>query len=1028
MKWRLHILSRQSAILCLLCLAGLSGMAQRIGAVTFSKLPQNYQLYPRNEQNEARISISGQVEEADWQSVSVQVFRNKQEVGHKRAALNYTAGRGRFAVEPITIRAEKAEYAFVVYLVKGTDSVRVVDRQNIVAGDVYVLTGQSNASNFFRDTRTNEFCRTFGKTSGTYGADAYDPADTTWAIANQTLLTQNVGTMGFEFQRLILEKYGIPTCLINGAVHWSMMAHHANRNPGNPADLATGYGRMLYRLQKGGIDKVVKALIMRQGESEAYGEGNNWGGNFDIYYRNLKTDLPSIKQLYVFQIDLINPAVAAAPLIRETQRALVDKYLDIQVIPSVGTAGFDGLHYSEEGYIQNAQELTRLVARDFYSSTDVDNIDAPNARKAYYSSEDRTQITLQFNDGQALVWREEFDGLLMKNYFYLDGQAGEIIVGRAVGNRIVLTLKKPSTATRLTYLPPKSDPGRPNTPFQGPYLTNKRGMRALSFYELPIGDVFIEPQPLAAPTLTLAVLSPTAIQLSWNNVPNATAYLLERRDAQSGTFKLLKQLPAGTLTYLADGLADNTTHVFRIKAVGLAVESAWQQVEGKTLAFLAFPELSVSVVYNNELVLNWRPVPGAVSYQIDRRVGAGNFQKLGTFGPTITTTKDTGLEPGTTYMYRIQAFGDKTESSVFSVNGITPGLLSTPAITLTVLYNNSLTVNWKAISGASTYQLDRKLAGRSYERVGTFGPETVAFADTTLQPGAVYSYRLKALARVTESISTNADVQMPALLPTPTLSSSVIYNNIVEVNWTLVTNAKAYQLERLNPGRWYQKIGLFTAGALAFRDTNLTPGAAYTYRLTAIGDKTESPVVSVSTVTPDRLVKVELVVTPASYDAMNISWKVVPNATYYLLERRTAGAVAYEQPIRLNAQQTEYTDAQLTPNTAYQYRITAYGDKTKSDPVLVEGRTLVLLAVGQDPSIEFGLWPNPVIDGQVLVLFSMPVTGTLQLVDLRGVVLVEQVLSSTDQLPFSVVGYAAGVYLVRVKQMAGMLVKKLIIR
>ena len=939
MKRRLHILSRQSVTVCLLCLAGLSGKAQRIGAVTFSKLPQDYQLYPRNEQNEAQIPISGQVEEGGWQSVSVQVFRNKQVIDHKRAALNYAAGRGRFAIEPITIRAEKAEYAVVVHLVKGADSVRVVERQNIVAGDVYVLTGQSNASNFFRDTRTNEFCRTFGKTSGTYGTEPYNPADTTWAIANQTLLTQNVGTMGFEFQRLILEKYGIPTCLINGAVHWSMMAHHANRNPGNPADLATGYGRMLYRLQKGGIDKAVKALIMRQGESEAYGEGNNWGGNFDTYYKNLKTDLPSVKQLYVFQVDLIDPAVAAAPLVRETQRALVDKYADVQVIPSVGTAGFDGLHYSEEGYIQNAQELTRLVARDFYSSTDVDNIDAPNVRKAYCSSEDRTQITLQFNDGQALIWGEEFDGLLMKNYFYLDGRAGEVAAGRAAGNRIVLTLKKPSTATRLTYLPPKSDPGRPNVPFQGPYLTNKRGMRALSFYELPIGGVVIEPQPFAAPTLTLALVSPTAIQLSWNDVPNATAYVLEQRDNQSGTFRLVKQFPAGTLTYLADGLADNITHVFRIKAVNSAIESAWRQVEGKIPALLALPELSVNVVFNNELALTWKPVPGAVSYQIDRRVGAGDFQKLGTFGPTITTTKDTGLEPGTTYTYRIQAVGDKTESPVFSVSGTTPGLLDTPAITLTVLYNNALTVNWKAVSGVLTYQLDRKLADRAYERVGTFGPETVAFTDTTLQPGAVYAYRLK-----------------------------------------------------------------------------------------AIGNKTASPAVSLSAVTPDRLTKPDLVVTPTSYDAMNITWKSIPSATYYLLERRTAGVVTYEQPIKFNAQQTAYTDAQLTPNTAYQYRITAYGDKTQSDPVLAEGRTLVLLAVGQDPVIELRVWPNPATNGQVSVRFSTPVTGTLQLLDLRGVVLAEQALSNTDQLPLSVAGYAAGAYFIRVKQMTGVLIKKLVIR
>lgn len=112
---------------------------------------------------------------------------------------------------------------------------------------------------------------------------------------------------------------------MNAGFHWSSTLQHATRTPWNPADLNNGYGRMLYRLQKAGIDKAVKAFIFRQGETEGYGEGSDFGGNFDKLYKNLKLDLPSIKQLYVYQIDIINPAVGEAPKVRETQRALVDK-------------------------------------------------------------------------------------------------------------------------------------------------------------------------------------------------------------------------------------------------------------------------------------------------------------------------------------------------------------------------------------------------------------------------------------------------------------------------------------------------------------------------------------------------------------------------------------------------------------------------------------------------------------------------------------------------------------------------------
>ncbi|WP_375448188.1 sialate O-acetylesterase [uncultured Fibrella sp.] len=1116
MKRQLCPAANQLVVIALLCLVSASGWAQRINAIAFDKLPQDYQLYPRNAQSEAQIPISGRVTEAGWQYVSVQVFRNKQAVGYKRVAISYTGGTGRFTVEPITIKAEKAEYAINLYLGKDNDSVNVVNRTNLVAGDVYVLTGQSNASAFFRETRTNEYCRTFGKTTGTYGVEPYNPADTSWALSNQTLLTQDVGTLGFEFQQLVLEKYGIPTCLINAAFHWSMMVHHATRTADNPADLTNGYGRMLYRLQKGGLDKSVKALIYRQGESEAYGEGVNWGGYFDIFYKNLKTDLPSIRQFYVYQIDIIDPAVEAAPMIRETQRALVDKYPDIQVVPSVGTAGFDGLHYSDEGYIQNAQELTRLIGRDFYNSADTDNINAPNSRRVDFSKGDRSEITVQFNTDQELVWTEQFENLLLKDHFYLDGRSGEVTAGRVLRNRVILTLKGPTTATKLTYLPPKNDPISPGVPYRGPYITNKRGMRALSFFELPIGAPIVIRQ-LQTPVMTSAVASLNYIRLSWNGIPDATAYQLELKDPKLGTFGSLTQVSAGTLTYLAERLAEQTTYTFRIKALGVDTESDWYQINVttpaspqmpvlqaaatfanvvslswqpvptalgyvierrlgaettfkslttvaadklaytdnllsdnntcmyrikatgvygdspfatasvQTPAFLASPELVVNVLYNNALTVSWKPVPNATTYQVARKVTDGAYQNLGTFGSAATAIKDTNLLIGTTYTYRIKAIGDRTESPFVSVDAATPSLLVTPTIALTVVYNNAIRLGWSAVPDAIRYQVDRKAANQDYQRVGTFEAGAVAFSDTTLQPGTTYTYRLKAFGRFSESPVAVVDGQTPAALASPTMSLSVVYNNSLQVNWTTVPNATAYLVERLDSGQRYREVGTFKANVVAVNDTSLTPGSGYIYRIRALGDRTSSPVVSASAVTPDWLNSPDLLVTPTSFDVMSLSWKAVPNATYYVLKRKAPDADTAETTVRIEAWQSQYRDDKLTPSTLYQYTLTAYGDKTQSKPSLAAGTTLVLLAVNQEPAITMSLWPNPAPAGQVSLRFSGLASGTLQIIDLRGVVQTEQELAQVTQVPLSLTGYPTGVYIVRLRRATDVVTQKLLI-
>ena len=487
--------------------------AQKFLATTFDKLPQNYHLYPRNDQSEAFVPISGKIEEGGWDYFSLQVFRNKQILGYQKAPIAYANTVGKFAFSPVKIKAEKAEYDFKIYAIKGKDSINVVNRENIVSGDVYIIDGQSNATVFFNDSRKNEFCRTFGKISGTWGIDNAYPEDTLWALSNQDAYKQGVGTMGFEFQQTILEKYGIPTCLINGGFNWSSMKQHATRTANNPADLTNGYGRMLYRIQKAGLAQSVKAMIYRQGETEAYGEGADWGGNFDVYYKNLKTDLPSIKQIYLFQIDIINFARPDAPQVRDIQRRVADKYPDIQIVASLGTPGFDGLHYTPEGYIQNAQEFVRLVGRDFYNSTDTDNINAPNIRRAFFSNKEKTEITLTFDAGQELVWTEQVRNLLMKNQYYLDGANGVVVSGLAGSNQVVLKLYVPSTAALISYLPPLIDAKSPDFPYTGPYIKNKRGLRALSFFEVKI-EPFV-----SIPTVVFSKI-PQNLQLFPRNAKN----------------------------------------------------------------------------------------------------------------------------------------------------------------------------------------------------------------------------------------------------------------------------------------------------------------------------------------------------------------------------------------------------------------------------------------------------------------------------------------------------------------------------
>lgn len=855
---------------------------QRFYSTVFDQLPQSYQLYPRNEKNEASVPISGNIEIEGWSYFSLKVFRNNTLISYQKAPITYKGKLGAFAFKPTTIKAEKAEYNFIIYAVKGKDSLELVSRQNVVAGDVYVITGQSNSTAFFNETRTNEFCRTFGKITGTYNIDAYNPSDTLWTLSNQDDHFKNVGVFGYEFQKYILDNFGIPTCLINAGFHWSSTLQHATRTSGNPVDLNNGYGRMLYRLKKAGIDKAIKGFVFRQGETEGYGEGSDFGGNFDRLYHNLKEDLPSIKQLYVYQIDIIYPAVGEAPKVRETQRALVDKYPNLQVLPSIGTDGFDGLHYSQAGYAQNAKELGRLVARDFYNVTDNDNIDAPNIRKAYFSKPDKSEITLSFQIGQELTWNEKNRNLLMKDFFYLDGVAGNILSGISVGNKIILKLSGASNASKINYLPPLIEATSPDFPYTGPYITNKKGLRALSFFEVPLVEM-----PVST-AFTAKVMGVSKIELSWKSVAEAVNYVVEREEEGTGVFQQIAKLDAKVLALVDSALLHNKQYNYRIKVVYPYIESIYTSASAKTNSLLATPIAKISVVYFDELKLSWEAIPQAKHYIIQRKSGTESV--LVKLNASSTSFSDKNLNPNTNYSYTVQAFGESTESlPSIILQEKTPALLVAPTLSVTALTQNSSRVSWKAVIATKQYVLERKITGEDFKVLTIVDDAVLNFIDKNVEPNILYTYRIKAFGNLTESPYANAEIKISAFLEAPKLKMDSLSHSEVKLSWTSIPNTVSYILEKkLTENGNFNEITKLDATQISFVDTQLKDKTTYYYRIKAFNNYTISDYSALLTVTTSAILGVE-------HDT-KLMFNIFPNPTSSILSiafpKKTSGRIS----------------------------------------------------------------------------------------------------------------------------------------
>ena len=551
--------------------------------VAIEQIPRDLQLYPRDTSNQAEVVVSGRMTSAGYNKIGMQVLREGKLTKVVSQTLAPAVDSTRFRLATI-IKAEPAEYQFRVFIYKGPDSTLVADRKRVVCGDVYIIHGQSNAlalaglDQFYSFNFDDKYLR-----NATYPYNSANiPADMSWYPAKQPYAS--LGGFGLTLQRLILQTYGIPTCILNGAQGGTAITDLTARNPVNHADLSTIYGRLLYRAQWAGVAKQVKAIIWKQGEEDAGSGLPGYDQKFTKLYNQFREDYGNAR-IYVGQIDILpNPQDSAAAL-RDFQRRTKYLFKNVETIATVGTPGHgeDGVHYSPEAHQQMAFEQFRLVARDFYGATDTLQINSPDIRKVYYNAR-RDSLTLVFGEQMQMVWKSDTafydfsNGALiakreLKDYFYLDGQAGLVTGGAARGNRILLGLKQPATAETLRYLPAYFDDGKSNF-YNGPTLRNTRGMRAFSFDNVPIADAI-------APVTTLAAkpLSDKAIQLTWTAPATAQTQVLERADSSSASYRPVASLSATVATYTDNTLPNPlATYRYRLRAFSPTSESLYSNV------------------------------------------------------------------------------------------------------------------------------------------------------------------------------------------------------------------------------------------------------------------------------------------------------------------------------------------------------------------------------------------------------------------------------------------------------------------
>ncbi len=458
------------------------------GQVTFSKLPLNKQLVGRDvATNKGDIIVEGEVDNSgvNYDAIEVELYRDGvlQSTSTQTQALTFTGNLASFNFT-IPITAELINYSIKIYGKQGVTLTLVEEVVDLVAGDVYIIQGQSIAEakkiNGSADSNVSNFIRVFS--SGARDVPSLFNNEY-WYIGQgdgSSSTDGNTGQWGLKFARMLVDNIKIPIAIFNGAEGGEIIDFFL-APPDYKESLNSNYARLYYRLNKTGLKNNVRAVIWSQGGSD--GAINTPITEYKKDFLTLKnswnTDCPKIEKFYIFQTT--NSCNAKVHEIKEAQRQLAFENQDISIMSTAALElGDDDCHFAfVNGYEEFGKRIFYLINRDIYGVASTKKIDAPMIQSAVLINDNKTLEVVTDATTLSIATVAEDFRLEDAN----ENDITDFITNiTTLGNKIIFTLSSdPGENAVISYLAQAVGD-------RGNFITNSNGIEILCFYKYPIGE------------------------------------------------------------------------------------------------------------------------------------------------------------------------------------------------------------------------------------------------------------------------------------------------------------------------------------------------------------------------------------------------------------------------------------------------------------------------------------------------------------------------------------------------------------
>ncbi|WP_415947109.1 fibronectin type III domain-containing protein [Ruminococcus bromii] len=340
---------------------------------------------------------------------------------------------------------------------------------------------------------------------------------------------------------------------------------------------------------------------------------------------------------------------------------------------------------------------------------------------------------------------------------------------------------------------------------------------------------------LATPKISKAESVYGGVKLTWNKVNGAAKYRVYYKGRKGWT----RMVDTTSTSYIDKDVSSGRNYTYTVRCIsadGKSFTSGYDS-KGKSVKYIAAPEISKLENVNGGVKISWGKVNGAAKYRVYYKGRKGWTRMVDT---TSTSYIDKDVSSGRNYTYTVRCISDdgKSFESGFNPKGSSIRYNQAPKILETNVVNGGIKVIWETENNTN-YRLYCKTEGKGWTKV--CDNKTGVVTHKNLQPNKTYTYTVRAISSDAKKYLSGYDpVGMSAkYVATPKISKTEVTYDGVKLTWNKVAGAEKYRVYYKDGEGWnkladttgnsYLDMGLVSR-ELSIKDNSVNGQYIYTVR------------------------------------------------------------------------------------------------------------------------------------------------------------------------------------------------------